>query len=393
MAAAGLLDEKEENGILKCGCVAFICKLIHQICKHKRLIMSNKKSEEAKTTNKKQSSSFWQNISPRNWGNNSLKSQMIDIEEGIFCDVNSNENCRKENNASCTNRKLSSAKKFLAIEREATPNSIHGWGNSAQLQVLSTGSLTRHEKFTQSSFSNVPLIVCKESEDEESEVRNNELEGIRRRDGQVKQRNAVDQREAARLANWAQPNLSCEALSIQDGKMTLATKDSLLALEVNQSELSTPLKRTVSTLFSSNTSPNTTSRKQSTVPLNRLIPESPSPSTKSAMGLELPISRSLSRRASAMASLLDPINIGSGERRESFASTTPNVGSQTSGDVQQTLTPRSKWRHAIRKLQMNKREAGRMQAKKIDAWSRWAFPLSYFSFHAAYWYYYLRLAA
>jgi hypothetical protein len=34
-----------------------------------------------------------------------------------------------------------------------------------------------------------------------------------------------------------------------------------------------------------------------------------------------------------------------------------------------------------------------MQAKKIDAMSRWAFPISYLSFQAAYWYYYLRVAA
>lgn len=39
-----------------------------------------------------------------------------------------------------------------------------------------------------------------------------------------------------------------------------------------------------------------------------------------------------------------------------------------------------------------RREAGRMQAKKIDAWSRWAFPLSYLMFHITYWTYYLYLA-
>ncbi|KAF7630786.1 hypothetical protein Mgra_00008946 [Meloidogyne graminicola] len=122
--------------------------------------------------------------------------------------------------------------------------------------------------------------------------------------------------------------------------------------------------------------------KQGATQLKCLVVESPSAK----------LTTKLSRRASAMASLLDPINIGSDGRRESFTSTQPDVGSQPSEDVQQTMTPRSKWRHAIRKLQMNKREAGRMQAKKIDAWSRWAFPLSYFSFHAAYWYYYLRLA-
>lgn len=42
---------------------------------------------------------------------------------------------------------------------------------------------------------------------------------------------------------------------------------------------------------------------------------------------------------------------------------------------------------------LSRREAGRIQAKKIDSWSRWMFPVSYFSFQAAYWYYYLRLAA
>ncbi|CAK5083168.1 unnamed protein product [Meloidogyne enterolobii] len=275
-------------------------------------------------------------------------------------------------------------KKLIAIEKEVTtPNSFHGWGNSPQLQLLSTKNLNRHEKLIQNPFSNVPLIVCNESEDEEEERNNNEV----RKETQSKQRNAVDQREAARLANWAKPELSCEALLFQGS----TTKDMSLETESQYSSDQNKLKRAVSTLFSSNYSPQTiTSRKQSTVPL-----KVESSSTKSASGLEPPISRPLSRRASAMASLLDPINIGSGERRESFTSTTPNLGSQTSGDnIQQTtLTPRSKWRHAIRKLQMNKREAGRMQAKKIDAWSRWAFPLSYFSFHAAYWYYYLRLAA
>uniref|UniRef100_A0A915LJ42 Neurotransmitter-gated ion-channel ligand-binding domain-containing protein n=1 Tax=Meloidogyne javanica TaxID=6303 RepID=A0A915LJ42_MELJA len=228
MAAAGLLDEKEENGLSKSGCVAFLYKILHQFCKHKRLILNNEqswtKSEESKTK-----TSFW---------------------------------LRKE--------------------------------------------------------------------------------------GQLKQRNAVDQREAARLANWAKPELSCEALLLQGS----TTKDMSLEPQSQYSSDQNKLKRAVSTLFSSNYTPQTiTSRKQSTVPL-----KVESSSTKSEMGLEPPISRPLSRRASAMASLLDPINIGSGERRESFTSTTPNVGSQTSDDnIQQTtLTPRSKWRHAIRKLQMNK---------------------------------------
>jgi len=39
MAAAGLLDEKEENGHSKSGCVAFLYKILHQFCKHKRLIL------------------------------------------------------------------------------------------------------------------------------------------------------------------------------------------------------------------------------------------------------------------------------------------------------------------------------------------------------------------
>nr|CAD2183046.1 unnamed protein product [Meloidogyne enterolobii] len=378
MAAAGLLDEKEENGHSKSGCVAFLYKILHQFCKHKRLILSKEqswtKSEESKTK-----SSFW-----RNWKSNRLKRQMlVDIEEGKVCDGNSG----KEENNFCTNRKRSSAKKLIAIEKEVTtPNSCHGWGNSPQLQLLSTKNLNRHEKLIQNPFSNVPLIVCNESEDEEEENERNNNEV--RKETQSKQRNAVDQREAARLANWAKPELSCEALLFQGS----TTKDMSLESQSQYSSDQNKLKRAVSTLFSSNYSPQTiiTSRKQSTVPL-----KVESSSTKSAIGLEPPISRPLSRRASAMASLLDPINIGSGERRESFTSTTPNLGSQTSGDnIQQTtLTPRSKWRHAIRKLQMNKREAGRMQAKKIDAWSRWAFPLSYFSFHAAYWYYYLRLAA
>uniref|UniRef100_A0A914N4V8 Uncharacterized protein n=1 Tax=Meloidogyne incognita TaxID=6306 RepID=A0A914N4V8_MELIC len=376
MAAAGLLDEKEENGLSKSGCVAFLYKILHQFCKHKRLILNNEqswtKSEESKTK-----TSFW-----RKWKSNRLKRQMlVDIEEGKVCDGNSG----KEENNLCTNRKRSSAKKLLAIEKEVTPNSCHGWGNSAQLQLLSTKNLNRHEKLIQNPFSNVPLIVCNESEDEEEENERNNNEV--RKEGQLKQRNAVDQREAARLANWAKPELSCEALLLQGS----TTKDMSLEPQSQYSSDQNKLKRAVSTLFSSNYTPQTiTSRRQSTVPLK--VESSP---TKSAIGLEPPISRPLSRRASAMASLLDPINIGSGERRESFSSTTPNVGSQTSDDnIQQTtLTPRSKWRHAIRKLQMNKREAGRMQAKKIDAWSRWAFPLSYFSFHAAYWYYYLRLAA
>ncbi|CAK5080375.1 unnamed protein product [Meloidogyne enterolobii] len=338
MAAAGLLDEKEENGHSKSGCVAFLYKILHQFCKHKRLILSKEqswtKSEESKTK-----SSFW-----RNWKSNRLKRQMLDIEEGKVCDGNSG----KEENNFCTNRKRSSAKKLVAIEKEATtPNSCHGWGNSPQLQLLSTKNLNRHEKLIQSPFSNVPLIVCNESEDEEEENERNNNEV--RKEVQSKQRNAVDQREAARLANWAKPELSCEALLFQGSTI----RDMPLESQSQYSSDQNKLKRAVSTLFSSNYSPQTiiTSRKQSTVPL-----KVESSSTKSAIGLEPPISRPLSRRASAMASLLDPINIGSGERRESFTSTTPNVGSQTSGDnIQQTtLTPRSKWRHAIRKLQMNK---------------------------------------
>uniref|UniRef100_A0A915LYY7 Neurotransmitter-gated ion-channel ligand-binding domain-containing protein n=1 Tax=Meloidogyne javanica TaxID=6303 RepID=A0A915LYY7_MELJA len=339
MAAAGLLDEKEENGHSKSGCVAFLYKILHQFCKHKRLILSKEqswtKSEESKTK-----SSFW-----HNWKSNRLKRQMlVDIEEGKVCDGNSG----KEENNFCTNRKRSSAKKLIAIEKEVTtPNSYNGWGNSPQLQLLCTKNLNRHEKLIQNPFSNVPLIVCNESEDEEEENERNNNEV--RKETQPKQRNAVDQREAARLANWAKPELSCEALLFQGSR----TEDMSLESQSEYSSDQNKLKRAVSTLFSSNYSPQTiiTSRKQSTVPLK--VESSP---TKSAMGLEPPISRPLSRRASAMASLLDPINIGSGERRESFTSTTPNVGSQTSGDnIQQTtLTPRSKWRHAIRKLQMNK---------------------------------------
>ena len=112
----------------------------------------------------------------------------------------------------------------MAIEKEVTPNSCHGWGNSAQLQLLSTKNLNRHEKLIQSPFSNVPLIVCNESEDEEEENERNNNEV--RKEGQLKQRNAVDQREAARLANWAKPELSCEALLLQGS----TTKD--MSLEV-----------------------------------------------------------------------------------------------------------------------------------------------------------------
>ncbi|KAI1723594.1 neurotransmitter-gated ion-channel ligand binding domain-containing protein [Ditylenchus destructor] len=55
------------------------------------------------------------------------------------------------------------------------------------------------------------------------------------------------------------------------------------------------------------------------------------------------------------------------------------------------LSSSAKWRQAVRQIQKNKREAGRIQAKKIDAWSRWAFPLSYLTFHLSYWTYYLYL--
>ena len=123
----------------------------------------------------------------------------------------------------------------MAIERDAMPNSFRGW-STFQLQFLSTTGLNHHDNLPQSSFSNVPLIVCKESIDEKSEDRKNTECGLERlrRDCQLQQRSVVDQREAARLANWAQPELSCEALSLQDcGKILTPKQDPLL---VNESE-------------------------------------------------------------------------------------------------------------------------------------------------------------
>ena len=123
MAAAGLIDEKEENGILKCGCIVFLFKIIHRFYKHKSLILvgqnifnffvflfkskepSLTKPEEAKSMER----SFWRNISPRGWRS---KMQVLDMEEGMLCRDNNNGSNKRENNV-CTNRKRSSAKVVL----------------------------------------------------------------------------------------------------------------------------------------------------------------------------------------------------------------------------------------------------------------------------------------
>lgn len=41
MAAAGIIDEKEDTNIIKCGCIAFLCKILHQFCKYKQMILVN----------------------------------------------------------------------------------------------------------------------------------------------------------------------------------------------------------------------------------------------------------------------------------------------------------------------------------------------------------------
>ncbi|KAI3411809.1 hypothetical protein GPALN_001874 [Globodera pallida] len=232
-------------------------------------------------------------------------------------------------------------------------------------------------------------------------------------------RMVVDRREAARIACWASPELSCERLSLRARGLQTPPEGETAAGAGNVDEVGSILPEMDSvsyrlfqqpaapTEFCSSSSPTSSTLSSCAV---LLVPDLPQPPPSSAVApcdeTVLPLNSLLSRpdkpfirRASAMASLLDPINIGSGgsttdqqqlktDNLEGEGKTAP-----TARRKQPSMSSQAKWRHAVRKLQMNKREAGRIQAKKIDAWSRWAFPLSYLSFQGAYWYYYLRLAA
>ncbi|CAD5220856.1 unnamed protein product [Bursaphelenchus okinawaensis] len=64
----------------------------------------------------------------------------------------------------------------------------------------------------------------------------------------------------------------------------------------------------------------------------------------------------------------------------------------TTSPAKSTVSGALKWTSVIRQIQKSKasrKEFGKMQAKKIDEWSRWVFPLSYLMFHIVYWSYYL----
>jgi hypothetical protein len=319
-------------------------------------------------------------------------------------------------------------KKLLAKER------------CTQLQHVSNGSFgSKGRGGNGGSPPTAPLIVYEEDEE------TGELTRRTTATMPQQQQQSVDRREAARLAYWSRPELSCEGLAlrtknnnsqqqkmpdepIQQAPMIIEPDirvcgfgRKLWALHTNiqpcrpplaqqeggSSASSTPpMKRLLSAAFLSSSQDH----------LNLRNIKDKDNNNKGADSSPLLLGpRPVSRRASAMASLLDPISIGAGDRRESCVSMLGgNVGIQGGGGGGgQSMTPQGKWRHAIRKLQMNKwvfggisihdkniwhmpffrREAGRMQAKQIDAWSRILFPFSYTAFQLAYWYYYLRVAS
>uniref|UniRef100_A0A914IA05 Uncharacterized protein n=1 Tax=Globodera rostochiensis TaxID=31243 RepID=A0A914IA05_GLORO len=240
----------------------------------------------------------------------------------------------------------------------------------------------------------VPIIVCDKGD-------NNAEQYTLQKTMCHPPRMVVDRREAARIACWASPELSCERLSLRArGPQTPPEGETAAGTGADE-------QPAAPTEFCSSSSPTSSTLSSCAV---LLVPDLPQPPPSSAVALcnetVLPLNSLLIRpdkpffrRASAMASLLDPINIGNGgSKTDQQQLKTDNLESEgktapTARRKQPSMSSQAKWRHAVRKLQMNKREAGRIQAKKIDAWSRWAFPLSYLSFQGAYWYYYLRMAA
>ncbi|KAL3078229.1 hypothetical protein niasHS_012116 [Heterodera schachtii] len=243
----------------------------------------------------------------------------------------------------------------------------------------------------------VPIIVYEESDNEAEQHTHHQQQQQQKTVGQPP-RTAVDRREAARIACWASPELSCEGLSLK-------VRETQPRGTTEAGEAPPEVCASVQTDCCS--SPTSSTLSSSAV---LLVPDCPVPSLPlgpalcdgtappALPSLFAPSQKPFLRRASALASLLDPINIGSGEKTEEQPkqrTEKDNLGREkgTTRRQQPMMSSQAKWRHAVRKLQMNKREAGRIQAKKIDAWSRWAFPLSYLSFHGAYWYYYLRVAA